>query len=82
MLTFYLAIAVVAVPLGAGIAFVSRVQQRHFGNIFGLTAGAVARHRLGNDDAPLHRGRLRHNPCDVGRVSLNRSGGIPHNASA
>ena len=41
MLTFYLAIAVVTVPLGAGIAFVSRVQQRHFGNIFGLTAGAV-----------------------------------------
>ena len=41
MLTFYLAIAVVTVPLGAGIAFVSRVQQRHFGSIFGLTAGAV-----------------------------------------
>jgi zinc transporter ZupT len=29
------------VPLGAGIAFVSQVQQKHFGNIFGLTAGAV-----------------------------------------
>ena len=41
MLTFYLAIAVVTVPLGAGIAFISQVQQRHFGNIFGLTAGAV-----------------------------------------
>ena len=41
MLTFYLAIAVLTVPLGAGIAFVSQVQQRHFGNIFGLTAGAV-----------------------------------------
>ncbi len=41
MLIFYLAIAVVAVPLGAGIAFVSQVQQKHFGNIFGLTAGAV-----------------------------------------
>ncbi len=41
MLIFYLAIAVVTVPLGAGIAFVSRGQQRHFGHIFGLTAGAV-----------------------------------------
>ena len=41
MLIFYLAIAVVTVPLGAGIAFVSQVQQKHFGNIFGLTAGAV-----------------------------------------
>lgn len=41
MLTFYLAIAVVTVPLGAGIAFVSRVQQRHLGNIFGLTAGVM-----------------------------------------
>ena len=41
MLIFYLAIAVLTVPLGAGIAFVSQVQQKHFGNIFGLTAGAV-----------------------------------------
>lgn len=41
MLIFYLAIAVAAVPLGAGIAFVSQIQQKHFGNIFGLTAGAV-----------------------------------------
>ncbi|RKU18437.1 hypothetical protein C6500_13025 [Candidatus Poribacteria bacterium] len=41
MLIFYLAIAVVTVPLGAGIAFVSRGQQKHFGHIFGLTAGAV-----------------------------------------
>ncbi len=41
MLTFYLAIAVLTVPLGAGIAFVSQVQQKHFGTIFGLTAGAV-----------------------------------------
>ena len=41
MLIFYLVIAVVAVPLGAGIAFVSQIQQKHFGNIFGLTAGAV-----------------------------------------
>lgn len=41
MLIFYLAIAVVTVPLGAGIAFVSQVQQKHFGSIFGLTAGAV-----------------------------------------
>ena len=41
MLIFYLAVAVVTVPLGAGIAFVSQVQQKHFGNIFGLTAGAV-----------------------------------------
>ncbi|MCY3721040.1 MAG: hypothetical protein OXG97_02340 [Candidatus Poribacteria bacterium] len=41
MLIFYLAIAVATVPLGAGIAFVSRGQQRHFRHIFGLTAGAV-----------------------------------------
>lgn len=41
MLIFYLAIAVLTVPLGAGIAFVSQIQQKHFGNIFGLTAGAV-----------------------------------------
>ncbi len=41
MLIFYLAIAVATVPLGAGIAFVSRGQQKHFGLIFGLTAGAV-----------------------------------------
>ena len=41
MLTFYLAIAVATVPLGAGIAFVSQGQQKHFGHIFGLTAGAV-----------------------------------------
>lgn len=41
MLTLYLAIAVVMIPLGAGIAFVSKVQPKHFGNIFGLTAGAV-----------------------------------------
>ena len=41
MLIFYLAIAVVTVPLGAGIAFVSRGQQKHFGHIFGLAAGAV-----------------------------------------
>ena len=41
MLIFYLAIAVLTVPLGAGIALVSQVEQRHFGNIFGLTAGAV-----------------------------------------
>ena len=41
MLIFYLTIAVLTVPLGAGIAFVSRGQQRHFGHIFGLTAGAV-----------------------------------------
>lgn len=41
MLIFYLVIAVVTVPLGAGIAFISQVQQKHFGNIFGLTAGAV-----------------------------------------
>ena len=41
MLIFYLAIAVVTVPLGAGIAFISRGQQKHFGHIFGLTAGAV-----------------------------------------
>lgn len=41
MLIFYLAIAVLTVPLGVGIAFVSRGQQKHFGHIFGLTAGAV-----------------------------------------
>ena len=41
MLIFYLAIAVVTVPLGAGIAFVSQVQQKHFGNIFGVIAGSV-----------------------------------------
>ena len=41
MLVFYLAIAVLTLPLGAGIAFVSQAQQKHFGNIFGLTAGAV-----------------------------------------
>ena len=41
MLILYLAIAVVTVPLGAGIALISKVQQKHFGNIFGLTAGAV-----------------------------------------
>ena len=41
MLIFYLAIAVATVPLGAGIAFVSRGQQKHFGHIFGLTAGVV-----------------------------------------
>ena len=41
MLIFYLAIAVLTVPLGAGIAFISRGQQRLFGHIFGLTAGAV-----------------------------------------
>ena len=41
MLIFYLAIAVATVPLGAGIAFISQIQQKHFGNIFGLTAGAV-----------------------------------------
>lgn len=41
MLIFYLAIAVLTVPIGAGIAFVAGVQQKHFGNIFGLTAGAV-----------------------------------------
>lgn len=41
MLTLYLAIAVVTIPLGAGIALVSKVQPKHFGNIFGLTAGAV-----------------------------------------
>lgn len=41
MLIFYLGIAVATIPLGAGIAFVSRGQQRHFGHIFGLTAGAV-----------------------------------------
>ena len=41
MLILYLAIAVVTIPLGAGIAFVSKVEQKHFGNIFGLMAGAV-----------------------------------------
>ena len=41
MLIFYLAIAVATVPLGAGIAFVSRGKQRYFGHIFGVTAGAV-----------------------------------------
>ena len=41
MLIFYLAIAVATIPIGAGIAFVSQIQQKHFGNIFGLTAGAV-----------------------------------------
>ena len=41
MLILYLAIAVLMVPLGAGIAFVSQVQQKHIRNIFGLTAGAV-----------------------------------------
>lgn len=41
MLIFYLAIAVVTVPLGAGIAFVSQVEQKHFGNVFGLIAGSV-----------------------------------------
>ena len=41
MLIFYLAIAVVTVPLGAGIAFIFQIQQKYFGNIFGLTAGAV-----------------------------------------
>lgn len=41
MLIFYLAIAVATVPIGAGIAFVSRGQQKHFGHIFGLTAGMV-----------------------------------------
>ena len=41
MLIFYLAIAVVTVPLGAGIAFVFQIQQKHFENLFGLAAGAV-----------------------------------------
>lgn len=41
MLTFYLVIAMGTIPLGAGIAFISRAQQRHFGLIFGFTAGAV-----------------------------------------
>ena len=41
MLIFYLAIAVVTVPLGAGIAFVSQVEQKHFGNVFGVIAGSV-----------------------------------------
>ena len=41
MLILYLVLAVVTIPLGAGIAFVSKVQPKHFGNIFGLTAGAV-----------------------------------------
>ncbi len=41
MLIFYLALAVLAVPLGAGIAFTSRAQQKHFSIIFGFTAGAV-----------------------------------------
>ncbi len=41
MLTIYLAIAVLTVPLGAGIAFVSQAHQKHFGNFFGLIAGAV-----------------------------------------
>ena len=41
MLILYLAISVLMVPLGAGIAFVSQAQQKHFGNIFGLTAGTV-----------------------------------------
>ncbi len=41
MLIFYLAIAVLTVPLGTGIAFISRTQQRHFGTIFGFMAGAV-----------------------------------------
>ena len=41
MLIFYLAIAVVSVPLGAGIAFISQIQQKHFSNIFGIIAGSV-----------------------------------------
>lgn len=41
MLIFYLVIAVVSVPLGTAIAFVSQGQQKHFGHIFGLVAGAV-----------------------------------------
>ncbi len=41
MLIFYLVIATVTTPLGAGIAFISRTQKRHFGIIFGVTAGAV-----------------------------------------
>ena len=41
MLIFYLAIAVVTVPLGAGIAFVSQGQQKHFGNVFCVIAGSV-----------------------------------------
>lgn len=41
MLIFYLAIAVLTVPLGAVIAFISRTRQQHFGIIFGFTAGAV-----------------------------------------
>ena len=41
MLIFYLVIAVVTVPLGAGIAFVSQVQHKHFGNVFGVIAGSV-----------------------------------------
>lgn len=41
MLIFYLALVVVMIPLGTGIAFVLRGQQTYFGHIFGLTAGAV-----------------------------------------
>lgn len=41
MLIFYLVIAMVTTLLGAGIAFISRAQQRYFGIIFGFTAGAV-----------------------------------------
>ena len=41
MLISYLAIAVLAVPVGAIIAFVSWEKRNYFGIIFGVTAGAV-----------------------------------------
>ncbi len=41
MLIIYLTLAVVAVPLGVGIAFISRARQNHFSTVFGLTSGAV-----------------------------------------
>ena len=81
MLIFYLAIAVLTVPLGAGIAFVSQVEQRHFGNIFGLTAGAVLGVVLVMMMHLLYRGRICHNPCDVGWILPNFSDGTSHNTT-
>jgi zinc transporter ZupT len=41
MLNIYLALAVLAVPVGTMIAFISKGKRSYFGIIFGLTAGAV-----------------------------------------
>ena len=41
MLTIYLALAVLAVPVGAIVAFVSSEKRNYFGIIFGFTAGVV-----------------------------------------